>query len=236
MLMQRAVLVILIVIGLILAWFLYVRPANVGPRRTGTADGEVLNAAREAVVSVWSSLDGKLINQGSGFIVSKDGLILTIRHVLAEGNSIVVKFDMDVSAAEYPATVMATDAENDLALLKIEASDLRTLPLVMGRASQGHRVWALGFPSSRGLDASRMTVTSGIVSRVNPGENGAPLIVQTDAYLTHGSSGGPLYDLDAGGVIGVCGWSQHDEADQPLTGINYAISAEKVMELYGEYL
>jgi len=236
MLMQRKFLSIIVAIGLILLGFVYCRVMDVNRARTAPAGIDVPNVARQAVVSVWSSLDGKLINQGSGFIISKTGLIITTRHVLAEGNSLLIKFDKDVSQDEYPATVIASDADNDLALLQIKARGFRVLPLLIGKAAQGHRVWAMGFPSSRGLDATRMTVTSGIVSRVNPGENGAPLIIQTDAYLTHGSSGGPLYDLDAAGVIGVCGWSQHDEEDKPLPGINYAISIEKVLELFGEYL
>ena len=229
-------LAIFIAVVLILAGLIYFRAANVGGARTGPANDDVLDTARHAVVSVWSNLGGKPVNQGSGLVVSKVGLIVTNRHVVGEGDYVFIKFDANVSNEEYAAEVVASDADNDLVLLKINAGGVRTLPLLTGKAAQGHRVWAMGFPSSRGLDATRMTVTSGIVSRINPDENGAPLIIQTDAYLTHGSSGGPLYDLDAGGVIGVCGWSQHDEEDKPLPGINYAISIEKVLELFGGYL
>ena len=225
------VIVLLVAVGL----FMYMRYGESGQIGDSIPPCDELDSLRPAVVSVWSSLEGEPLNQGSGFIVSEDGLVLTSLHVLANGDKVVIWFDAGVSTDEYVAEVVASDSDFDIAILKIDASGFEPIQLKSGSAHQGHSVWALGYPSSEGLDAERMTVTSGIVSRITPDENGVPLIIQTDAYMTYGSSGGPLYDTDVNGVIGICMWSQHDVDDKPLTGINYALSIEKVLELFGEY-
>ncbi len=228
-------MIILVILVLIIVAFLYYLPEGREPA-TVQSQAEIIERLKPSVVSVWSGKEGRQLNQGSGFVVGEGGLILTNLHVLGDGDSITVKFDIDVSTGSYDAGIVASNAEYDLLLLSIDAPGLSPLPQAGRRVLQGDKVWAIGFPSSQGLDAQRITVTSGIVSRVNPGSNGVPVIVQTDAYMTYGSSGGPLYDLDAGGVVGICSWSQHDRQDKPLTGINYALSIEKVMELFGEYI
>jgi S1-C subfamily serine protease len=229
-------LVIIAAVVIVILGLVYYRSAEEGLPEAEHPTTAALDAALKAVVSVWSYTEGQVTNQGSAFIVSRNGLILTSLHVLEGGDSNIVRFDGSVSASEYKAKIIAFNKDYDIALLKIDANGLETLPLAPGKARQGDSVRAMGYPSSQGLDAERMTITSGIVSRINPDENGVPLIIQTDAYITYGSSGGPLYDLDAGGVIGICTWSQHDESDKPLLGINYALSIEKVLEVFGEYL
>jgi serine protease Do len=234
--MVGRILLILLGVFVTAAVFIYFRPSVTEQPQSGDTSALTADALRNGVVSVWSSADGKPITQGSGFVVSNDGLIITSRHVLTGGDTVKVRFDSSISKADFNATIVMMNDEFDLALLRIEADRLQPIPLTPDKAKQGHPVWALGFPSTEGLDATRMTITSGIVSRINPDDKGVPLVIQTDAYFTYGSSGGPLYDLESGGVIGVCTWAQYNEEKMPLAGVNYAVSIEKAMDIFQEYI
>jgi serine protease Do len=134
---------------------------------------------------------------GSGFVVDKDGLVLTNAHVVAGADEVVVKL---TDQREYRAKVLGSDAATDVAVLKIDAKDL---PVVQvgdpARTRVGDWVVAIGTPY--GLDN---TVTSGIVSaksRALPGDSVVPFI-QTDAAVNPGNSGGPLFNAQ-GEVIGI---------------------------------
>jgi serine protease Do len=135
--------------------------------------------------------------QGSGFIVSADGLILTNAHVVREAKEVTVKLQ---DRREYRAKVLGQDPATDVAVLRIEG---RNLPVVhLGDPKQievGDPVLAIGAPY--GLE---QTATQGIVSakgRSLPGDTAVPFI-QTDAAVNPGNSGGPLFDA-AGNVIGI---------------------------------
>jgi len=135
--------------------------------------------------------------QGSGFIVSKDGLILTNAHVVREAKTVTVKL---ADRTEYEAKVLGSDPITDVAVLKIDADNLPTVRL--GDPSHlevGDPVMAIGAPY--GLEQS---ATQGIVSakgRSLPGDSAVPFI-QTDAAVNPGNSGGPLFDGN-GNVIGI---------------------------------
>ncbi len=137
---------------------------------------------------------------GSGFIVEKDGYILTNNHVVAGMDKIFVRlFGNDT---KYPAKVIGTDPQTDLALIKINAGD--NLPTVsLGNSDSlnvGDFVIAIGNPM--GLSES---VTFGIVSAKGRYVSGMPLqesFIQTDAAINPGNSGGPLVNLE-GQVIGI---------------------------------
>ncbi|WP_260858418.1 Do family serine endopeptidase [Paraburkholderia sp. BCC1885] len=137
------------------------------------------------------------VSLGSGFIVSSDGYILTNRHVVGDAASVDVKL---TDKREFKGKVIGSDALSDVALVKIDASDL---PVVVtgnpDRTEVGDWVMAIGSPYG-----FANTVTSGIVSaksRSLPGEAYIPFI-QTDVPINPGNSGGPLFDL-AGRVIGI---------------------------------
>jgi serine protease Do len=145
------------------------------------------------------------IGGGSGFIVSEDGLILTNKHVVIDdlAEFEVVTYDNQ----KYPAKVLAKDPINDLAVLKIDAKDLK--PLTLGDSDKieiGQTVIAIG----NSLSEFRNTVTRGVVSginrRVEAGGAGISEVleeaIQTDAAINPGNSGGPLLNL-AGEVIGI---------------------------------
>jgi len=134
---------------------------------------------------------------GSGFIVSKDGYILTNNHVIEGADDIVVRMR---NRQELKATVVGADARTDVALLKVEATDLPVAKI--GRSNQlkpGQWVVAIGEPF--GLD---YTVTHGIVSAIGralPDDTYVPFI-QTDVPINPGNSGGPLFNL-SGEVVGI---------------------------------
>ena len=154
-------------------------------------------------------------NFGSGFIISPDGYILTNTHVLAGMNNIKVLLN---DKREYSAKLVGSDAQSDVALLKIDAQDLPTVKV--GNPKQlkvGEWVAAIGAPF--GFDNS---VTAGIVSakgRSLPNENYTPFI-QTDVAINPGNSGGPLFNL-RGQVVGIN--SQIYSRSGGYQGLSFAI-------------
>jgi serine protease Do len=134
---------------------------------------------------------------GSGFIVSSDGYILTNAHVVDGANVVTVKL---TDKREFKAKVVGADKQSDVAVLKIDASNL---PIVkIGDPNQSKvGQWVVAIGSPYGFDN---TVTSGIISaksRSLPNENYTPFI-QTDVPVNPGNSGGPLFNLQ-GEVIGI---------------------------------
>jgi len=137
--------------------------------------------------------------QGSGFIIDKDGHILTNYHVIADARQVEVTLH---NRKKYKATVVGTDAPHDLAVIQIKAPDL--VPSVLGDSRNlqvGQKVYAIGNPF--GLAG---TMTRGIVSSIRPVRepNGATIdeAIQTDAAINPGNSGGPLMNWH-GEVIGI---------------------------------
>jgi serine protease Do len=135
--------------------------------------------------------------QGSGFVISADGYILTNNHLAGETSKITVKLN---DGREMVAKVVGTDPESDVAVIKVEAEDLAYLELAdSDEVKVGQWVIAVGNPF--GLNH---TVTAGIVSAVGRsiGLNQYEDFIQTDAAINPGNSGGPLLNID-GEVIGI---------------------------------
>src|ERR1700675_1098451 len=137
--------------------------------------------------------------QGSGFVIDKEGHILTNYHVIADARQVEVTMH---NRKKYKATVVGTDPAHDLAVIQIKAPDL--VPSVLGDSRNlqvGQKVYAIGNPF--GL---RGTMTRGIVSSIRPVRepNGATIeeAIQTDAAINPGNSGGPLMNWH-GEVIGI---------------------------------
>jgi serine protease Do len=134
---------------------------------------------------------------GSGFVISEDGYVVTNNHVIEGADEITIEF---FSGRELTATVIGTDPNTDIALLKVEAE--APLPFVNFGDSDAARVgdWviAMGNPLGQGF-----SVSAGIVSARNRALSGTyDDYIQTDAAINRGNSGGPLFNMD-GAVIGV---------------------------------
>ncbi len=134
---------------------------------------------------------------GSGVIVSKDGYILTNNHVVAQAEQIVVALQ---DGRRATAKVIGTDPDTDLAVIKIELSNLPVLPFKNSPSEVGDVVLAIGNPFGVG-----QTVTQGIISatgRSGLGINTYEDFIQTDAAINPGNSGGALIDV-AGNLVGI---------------------------------
>jgi putative serine protease PepD len=176
-------------------------------------------------------------DSGTGIVLNNEGLILTNNHVIAEGTSISVSPGKSTNMTRS-ASVVGTDPNRDLALIAVNPSGLGLQPLKLVSSNSvqvGDSVYALGNPY--GLDE---TLTKGIVSALGreiSAPDGATIknVIQTDAPLNPGNSGGPLLNAE-GDVIGVNSQIASDaartESSQPgSTGVGFAISSNTVAEV-----
>lgn len=165
---------------------------------------------------------------GSGVIVRPDGYILTNNHVIAQADQIVVALQ-DGRRAE--ATVIGTDPDTDLAVIKIGLKDLPVLPFKLSGNEVGDVVLAIGNPFGVG-----QTVTQGIISatgRSDLGINTYEDFIQTDAAINPGNSGGALIDV-AGNLIGV-NTAIFSQSGGSL-GIGFAIPAKICQQILNSIL
>src|SRR5712692_8666199 len=175
---------------------------------------------------------------GSGVIVDPDGYIVTNAHVVegAQRIRVALALPLDDSPLNTPAgkchildaKLLGVHKDSDLALLKIEATKLPTLPLGIGhRARVGQLVIAIGSPE--GLQNS---VTLGVVSAVGrqPDPDKPMIYVQTDAPINPGNSGGPLVDME-GEVVGINTFILSESGGSE--GLGFAIPARVVNFVYG---
>ena len=160
---------------------------------------------------------------GSGFILTRDGEILTNNHVVAEADEITVTL---ADRRQFQAEVIGRDAASDLALLKIEA---RGLPVLEWGSSAELKVgeWVLAIGSPFGFE---QTVTAGIVSgkrRALASEQYVPFL-QTDVAINPGNSGGPLFNLD-GEVVGIN--SQIFSQTGGYMGLSFSIPSDTALNV-----
>jgi putative serine protease PepD len=208
--------------------------ASARPISANLDASQIYNASKNAVTYIVADTpEGQAT--GSGFVVSKDGLIVTNDHVVDGASQVQVKIGTSNQAQD--ATVVGADPSRDLALLKVDASNLPTLSL--GDSSSvgvGDPTYAIGNPF--GLDH---TLTTGIVSALQrslQAPDGATIsgAIQTDAALNPGNSGGPLLD-SSGKVIGVNSQIQTGSssgAEAGNVGIGFAIPSSTVKSFIAE--
>ena len=159
---------------------------------------------------------------GSGFIVDKEGLIVTNSHVVKDFDRIQAQFAGDDNF--YPAKVLGTDSLSDIALLKVNVNK-KLKPIVLGDSSKlevGEWVAAIGNPHGYGH-----TMTKGIISAIKREIDDLNLfpLLQTDASINPGNSGGPLVNLK-GEVVGV-----NQAIVRGAAGISFAIPINNVKEV-----
>jgi len=192
-----------------------------GPQQieiTEAAGGGTLDAEEQNNIGVYRKNIGSVVNitsrvmtydffyglvpqegQGSGFVIDKEGHILTNYHVIADARQVEVTLH---NRKKYKATIVGTDKSHDLAIVQIKAPDLQ--PMILGDSTNlqvGQKVYAIGNPF--GLAG---TLTRGIVSSIRQVQEPDGLVIdeaiQTDAAINPGNSGGPLLNWH-GEVIGI---------------------------------
>ena len=172
---------------------------------------------------------------GSGFVIDKAGHIVTNFHVIRGATSIQVSFSNN---ERFKAKLVGVDPSTDIAVLKVgvKASALKALPL---GNSDGVRVgdWVIAIGNPFGLDRS---VTAGIVSAVQrrieaPNQLSISHVIQTDAALNHGNSGGPLLNAQ-GQVVGVNSQIETGGVGQGNVGIGFAIPINTVRDVVADLI
>jgi S1-C subfamily serine protease len=210
---------------------------------TGKTISDIYTSARRGVVQVlatavlsdnpfFGAQESRLL--GSGFIIDESGLVVTNYHVVQDASKVEVSFSGN---DEMPAKIVGSDPSTDIAVLRINGAESRALtPLILGSSGDvevGDAVVAIGNPF--GLER---TVTSGIVSALQrqiTAPNGFAIdeVIQTDAAINHGNSGGPLLNAD-GKVIGVN--SQIESESGGNVGIGFAVPIDTVKEVVSQLL
>ncbi len=220
-------------------------PASTGVSVSGTGNG--LTAAQvyaknvRSVVLIEATVTADLYGQtatgvstGSGFILSREGYVITNFHVVEGATSVNVILHDD---SVHPAALVGYDSTNDIAVLKIEANGLDAVTL--GSSDDlivGDQVVAIGNP----LGSLTSTLTVGYVSakeRVVDTDGTVISMIQTDAAINSGNSGGPLFNMK-GEVVGIttAKFSGSSSSGATIEGIGFAIPMDDVMEEIGELM
>jgi putative serine protease PepD len=189
---------------------------------TTSSTAALYKRVRDAVVEVHASGGGGEAT-GSGFVIDKQGHIVTNQHVVSGGGSVSVQFS---DGSEAAAEVVGTDPSTDIAVLDVnrQAAQLTTLSFASeGSLEVGDPVIAIGSPF--GLDG---TLTTGVISALGReirSPNGFTIenAVQTDAALNNGNSGGPVLDMQ-GRVVGVAAQIRSENGGN--VGIGYAVPGD----------
>ena len=199
-----------------------------GPELTAQ---EIYQRVNPSVVTVLAQLDGS-VSVGTGVIFRSDGYILTNHHVLAGGRDCSITLDTGQS---YEARYVAGDERNDLAVLKVELTGLPAA--TFGDSDQlavGDRVYAIGNPLGVEL---RGTLTDGIVSAINRDvwvDGRTMNLIQTNAALNSGNSGGPLINA-YGQVVGI-NTIKMSSSYSNIEGLGFAIPSASIRRLVNDLL
>jgi putative serine protease PepD len=200
------------------------------PARSATDVSALYERVSPGVVSVEvTTLDGG--GTGSGFVLDRDGYILTNDHVVAGAQSVRVRFG---EGAAVTARVAGVDPSTDLALLKIDPSGRRLTPLALGSSKDlkvGQPAIAIGSPFR--LEG---TLTTGVISALGrsisaPNNFSIDNVVQTDAAINPGNSGGPLLDA-SGRVVGIN--AQIATSTQSNSGVGFAIPIDTAKQVLAQ--
>jgi putative serine protease PepD len=182
--------------------------------------GAIYNRASSAVVEIQAGNA-----TGTGFVIDKQGHVITNEHVVGSEQTVEIRF---ADEGEEQGRVIATDPSTDIALIQVDLAGHNVKPVQLGSSAGvkvGDPVYAIGNPF--GLER---TLTAGIVSAVNrditaPNNFTINDVIQTDAPVNPGNSGGPLLDA-SGNVIGVVSQIQSENGGN--IGIGYAVPSDTV--------
>ena len=194
----------------------------------------VVITTEQVVYSQWSWYGQSQVESGagSGVVISSDGYILTCAHVVSGASNITVT----IGDTDYPATVVGEDDTSDVAVLKIDATDLT--PATVGNSDSlavGESVLAVGNP----LGELGGTVTSGIVSALNRSVSiqgsssvNTMSLIQMDASVSPGNSGGGLFNMN-GELVGIV---NAKSSDSDAEGLGFAIPVNDAVKVAQELL
>ncbi len=203
-----------------------------GPRPATSAEplegADLFERVSPAVVRIdVTGAEYKKQGQGSGFLVSPDGMIVTNYHVMHVGRRALVRFG---DSKTFPVTaVLAQDKEKDLAVLKINAQAMPFLELLPeGETPKvGDRAFAIGTPAG-----FTNTLSEGLVSGLREQDDRS--VVQTTAEISSGSSGGPLLDA-CGRVLGVNTFVRVERSgDRVIENLNFAVASGEVRDILAQ--
>ena len=215
--------------------------------RTNVQTAQVAAGSQMSVSQIYSAYSGSVVSvevstanssgAGTGFVITEDGYIVTCYHVIADATDIAVTFSDSTS---YPATLVGGDEDNDIAVLKINATGLT--PVVLGNSDDlqvGDTVTTIG----NALGTLANTITTGVVSAldraISMSDGSVINVLQTDCTVNSGNSGGPLFNA-YGEVIGIVNAKYSNNNDYTSTaasieGIGFAIPyadvASKITDL-----
>lgn len=181
-----------------------------------------------SVVTVIGLVDGQQASIGSGVVITSDGEIVTNAHVIDGVDAVRVRFSGETEPRD--AEVLASDPPNDLALLRVEGTDFRAATIADPDSVRvGDPVVAIGF--ALGLEGGA-TVTTGVVSALDRSlvtdEGALGGLVQTDAAISSGNSGGPLVNA-RGQVVGINTAVATGGATRAASNVGFAISARELL-------
>lgn len=200
-----------------------------GAAGDGLTPGQVYAQNVDSTVLVYSIVGSQGYSTGSGFILTKDGHVVTNYHVVDGGTEYLV---VTTDNVQHEAVLVGGDATNDIAVLKIEAEGL--LPVTVGSSDAlivGDQVAAIGNP----LGELTSTLTVGYVSakgRYVTTESTTINMIQTDCAINSGNSGGPLFNMK-GEVVGIttAKYSGTSSSGATIEGIGFAIPIDDVIAL-----
>lgn len=211
-------------------------PTAVGDKSLTPADVYAANVGAVVGISTESTPMTNIFGQissttstGSGFVLSEDGYVVTNYHVVEGASTIKVTL---YSGESYPARLIGGYADNDVALLKIEAEGLQYV--TVGKSKDlvvGEQIVAIGNP----LGELTYTMTVGYVSAMDREINasGKPInMLQTDVAINSGNSGGPVFDMN-GNVIAIASakYSGRTSSGTYIEGLSFAIPIDDVLEI-----
>ncbi len=190
------------------------------PLSTGLTVPDIITNALDSLVEIRGD-----VGTGTGFIVSNDGRVITNRHVVESNSNLTVRL---ATGGVYNASIVEFHETLDLAMLAIVSEDGFT-PIGMGNSDDvrlGEQVIILGFPLGAAL-GQEPTVTQGIISAKRPD------VLQTDASVNPGNSGGPMLS-GSGNVVGVVTARVEDDQGRSVVGIGFAIPINEVIRFLGD--
>ncbi len=193
---------------------------------------EIVEKVSPSVVGVTSLLSGGT-SYGTGFVISEDGYIVTNYHVIDGAQKITVAFSVSDDDNEYDAELIGGDEQTDIAVLKIEKDGLTAVEF--GKSSDlivGELAIAIGNPMGSELSG---TVTAGIISALNRSltiEERKMNLIQTDASINNGNSGGPLIN-SYGQIVGI---TSAKIASYYADGLGFAIPIDEALPIISDLI